>query len=162
MNFSVQAPDHVWVSDVTEFKLDNKKYYICVILDLYARKVIAYRISPKHSTQLITGTFKLAYATRHANEGLVFHSDRGAQYTSHSFRALLKTCHVNQSFSPAGKPRHNAVMFSNMKKEELYRTNCRSVGEFKKGVDGFIESPHSTLNNKTPNAYECLYYDRKN
>lgn len=57
--------------------------------------------------------------------------------------------------------------FNNMKNEELYRTNYRSVGEFKKGIDGFIESyntyrPHSTLNNKTPNAYERLFYDRKN
>lgn len=102
MNFSVKAPNQVWVSDVTYFKLDGKFQYICAIIDLYSRKVIAYKISQKHSTQLITATFKLAYAARKPEAGLIFHSDRGAQYLSHTFRRLLKTCHITQSFSPSG------------------------------------------------------------
>ena len=59
------------------------------------------------------------------------------------------------------------AFFSNMKKEELYRTNYRSVDEFKKGVEDYIklyntDRPHSTLDYKTPNTYERLFYDRKN
>lgn len=53
--------NHTWVSDVTCFKLNERYYYVCVILDLYSRMVIAYKISQKNSTQLITGTFKSAY-----------------------------------------------------------------------------------------------------
>lgn len=159
----------MWVSDVTCFKLENKFYYICIIVDLYSRKVIAYKISQKHSTQLITGTFKLAYADRKPDDDLIFHSDRATQYASYTFQRLLKTCHAKQSFSPSSKPCHNAVMesfFSSMKKEELYRTNYHSVGEFKERVKKYIdfyniERPHATLGYKTPNTYEHLFYERK-
>lgn len=168
MNFSVNAPNQVWVSDVTCFKVDNKFQYICVIIDLYSRKVIAHKISQKHSTQLITSTFKLAYAERKPEDKLIFHSDRGTQYTSHAFQKLLKTCRIKQSFSPSGRPHHNAVMesfFSSMKKEELYRTNYHSVDEFKERINKYIEfynieRPHVTLAYKTPNTYECSFYNR--
>ncbi len=169
MNFTVHAPNQVWVSDVTCFKLDDKFQYICVIIDLYSRRVIAYKISQKHSTQLIASTFKLAYAERKPEDGLIFHSDRGLQYTSHAFQKLLKTFHIKQSFSPSGRPHHNAVMesfFSSMKKEELYRTNYHSIGEFKQRIKRYIEfynieRPHATLGYKTPNTYERLFYERK-
>lgn len=111
MDFSANVPNEVWVSDVTFFKLDEKFYYICVILDLYPRKVIAYKISSKHSTQLITSPFELAYTSRQPQEGLVFHSDRGTQYISYTFQKLLKMLNIKQSFSPSGKPHHNAVIF---------------------------------------------------
>lgn len=169
MNFSVNSPNQVWVSDVTYFKLNGKFYYICAIIDLYSRKVIAHKISEKHSTQLISATFKQAYKDRQPDEGLTFHSDRGSQYTSHSFQSLLKTLRITQSFSPSGKPHHNAVMesfFSSMKKEELYRTNYRSASEFKKRVKAYIdfyniERPHATLGYKAPNTYEHFFSEKK-
>lgn len=153
MNFSVKAPNQVWVSDVTRFKLENMPQYICSIIDLYSRKVIAYKFSQKQSTQLITSAFRLAYAERKPKDGLIFHSDRGTQYASYSFQKLLKTCRVKQSFSPSGSPHHNAVMesfFSSMKKEELYRTNYHSINEFKGRIQKYIEfynteRPHATL-----------------
>ena len=164
MNFTTSALNQVWVSDTTCFKVENRVHYICAIVDLYSRKVIAHKISQKHSTQLITGTFRRAYANRNPGEGLIFHSDRGSQYTAYAFRRLLSSCNVEQSFSPTGKPCHNAVMesfFSSLKKEEIYRTNYRSVREFEKGIDRYIEfynteRPHATIEYKTPNAYESL------
>ena len=169
MNFSAKAPNQVWVSDTTYFKLNGKMHYICAILDLYSRKVIAYKISQKHSTQLITSTFRLAYADRRKDFGLIFHSDRGKQYTSFSFQKLLKSCQIEQSFSPTGKPCHNAVMesfFASIKKEELYRRNYHSIDEFKECVEKYIhfyntERPHATLDYKTPNAYESIYFSRQ-
>ena len=168
-NFSVKIPNEVWVSDMTYFKYNNQAYYICVILDLYSRMAIACKISKKQSTQLMTSTFREAYNKRNPSDGLIFHSDRGSQYTSYSFQKLLKDCNVMQSFSPSGKPYHNAVMesfFSSMKKEELYRTNYHSETEFKERVQKYIvfyntERPHSTLNYKTPTAYEYQYYEQR-
>ena len=106
MNFSAAAPNRIWVSDVTYFKLNGKMHYICAIVDLYSRKVVAHKISKKHTTQLITATFKIAYAERQPTNGLIFHSDRGAQYTAYRFQKLLKSCHIKQSFSPSGRPQH--------------------------------------------------------
>ena len=159
--------DHVWVSDTTCFKLNNLYYYICVIIDLYSRRVVAHSISPKHSTQLITRAFKSAFKIRQPGDGLIFHSDRGSQYTSYAFGKLLKACKAEHSFSPTGKPCHNAVMesfFSSMKKEKLYRTNYHSVNELMKHVGKYIEfynmeRPHAGLDYKTPNTYERLFYE---
>ncbi len=156
------------MSDVTYFRLNGTMYYICVILDLFARKVIAHKISRKHSTQLIAATFKQAYKERSPKEGLIFHSDQGQQYASCSFQNLLATLDINQSFSPSGSPHHNAVMesfFGSMKKEELYRRNYHSVDEFKNCVGKYLdfynnERPHTTLQYKTPNAYESSYFAR--
>ena len=166
--FNVSEPNKVWVSDTTCFKVKDKYYYICVIIDLLSRKVIAHRVSPKHSTYLITSTFKRAYEDRHCPEGLTFHSDQGVQYTSKAFRTLLRMNKVVQSFSRFGKPHDNAVaeaFFSALKKEELSRTNFQSEREFYKSVDDYMlfynnERPHRTLAYKTPEKFEQMYQEK--
>ena len=80
--FDPDAPNQVWVSDITYFKCNGKSYYICVIIDLYARKVIAYKAGKKNSTQLIKTTFRQAYENRQPSSSLIFHTDRGANYCS--------------------------------------------------------------------------------
>ena len=107
--FTADQPNQRWVSDVTCFKLRDHYFYICVIIDLFSRKVIAHKISKKNSTQLLTATFKMAHEERHPPSGLIFHSDRGAQYTSHRFQQLLHKYNTKQSFSQPGKPHDNAV-----------------------------------------------------
>ena len=167
--FDVAKPNSVWVSDTTYFKVKDRFLYTCVIIDLFSRKVVAHGVSFKHSSQLITSTFKKAIAARNPTPGLIFHSDRGAQYTSKTFARLLQQHNVSQSFSASGSPHDNAVaeaFFSSMKKEELYRTNYRSEREFRTGVDAYIqfynaERPHSTLAFKTPDKFErVITYER--
>ena len=133
--FHAGKPNQIWVSDVTCFKLEGHYLYICVILDLFSRKVISYKISKKNSTQLITSTFKMAWEQRSPEAGSIFHSDRGSQYTSHRFQQLLHERSVVQSFSNSGKPHDNAVaesFFASFKKEELYRKNYTSEADFKR------------------------------
>lgn len=168
--FHPDTPNSVWVSDITVFKFRDRYYYICAILDLFARKVIAYRISKKSSTQLVTFTFRQAYSERAPEPGLIFHSDRGSQYTSFSFEKLLQEKQVVQSFSRSGKPQDNAVMesfFSCLKKEELYRYRYSSESEFLKGIERYItfyneKRPHSSIHYKTPNAAEEAFYHNEN
>lgn len=156
--FHADKPNQIWVSDVACFKLGDHYLYTCVILDLFSRKVVAYKISKKNSTQLITSTFKVAWEQRSPGTGLIFHSDRGSQYTSHRFQQLLHERSVVQSFSSSGKPHDNAVaesFFATFKKEELYRKDYASEAEFRRGVDSYIEfyncrRPHRTLRNQTP------------
>lgn len=163
--FWADKPNQIWVSDVTCFKLENRYLYTCVILDLFSRKVIAYKISRKNSTQLITATFKIACELRKPEAGLIFHSDRGSQYTSHRFQQLLHEYACIQSFSNSGKPHDNAVaesFFASLKKEELYRKDYSSEMVFKQGVASYIEfyntaRPHRTLKNQTPCQVEALF-----
>ena len=88
--FDPKFPDRVWVSDVTYFKCNEKSYYICVIIDLYARKVIAHKIGKKNSTQLIKTTFKKAIEARNPSSSLIFHTDRGANYCSKTLNDYIK------------------------------------------------------------------------
>lgn len=107
--FQVNEPNRIWVSDVTCFKVKGRYLYVCVILDLFSRKVVAHRVSPKNSTYLITSTFRQAFQNRGASQQLMFHSDQGTQYTSKAFRKLLRMNKVVQSFSKSGRPHDNAV-----------------------------------------------------
>ena len=167
--FRVEAPNCVWVSDVTCFKINHKYHYVCAILDLFSRKVIAHRVSPKNSTYLVTSTFRQAFQSRNAPQSLIFHSDQGAQYTSKAFRKLLRMNKVVQSFSKSGQPHDNAVMesfFASMKREEIYRTQYKSEQQFMKSVTSSnkfynTQRPHSTLNYKTPDQFETIYESKK-
>lgn len=97
--FHVDKPNRVWVSDVTCFKVNGKYLYVCVILDLFSRKVVVYRVSPKNSTYLIASTFRLAFQIRNSPVGPTFRNDQGTQYTSKAFFRLLHMNKVVQSFS---------------------------------------------------------------
>ena len=70
-DFTVQAPNEVWVSDITYFHFNNKTYYLCAIIDLYARKVVAWKISERNSTHLTKGTLKMAIIDRAPAPGLI-------------------------------------------------------------------------------------------
>lgn len=147
--FTADKPNQIWVSDVTYFKLKETPFFICIILDLYARKVVAYGISKRNSTQLLTSTFRKAWSARAPGKGLIFHSDRGAQYTSYSFRKLLHDSGVNQSFSRPGVPHDNSVaesFFATLKKEFLYRTEFKSEAAFRLKLADYID----LYNNKRP------------
>ncbi|MFR9207458.1 MAG: IS3 family transposase [Lachnospiraceae bacterium] len=76
--FHVIDPNKVWVSDITTFKYRETYYYIAAIIDLFSRKVIAYKISKQNSTQVVTSAFRAVYRDRALEPGLIFHSDRGA------------------------------------------------------------------------------------
>ena len=130
-HFTVSRPNEVLVSDITYFFFHNQPIYTCVIIDLFARKVIAYKISKHNSTQLTTSTLKLAIENRHPTKSLLFHSDQGSNYTSGQFRKLLKSYSIQQSFSNPGTPYDNSVMesfFGEFKREE--RSGFPSASSF--------------------------------
>ncbi len=169
-NFTVNCPNEVWVSDVTYFKFNDITYYICVIIDLYARKVIAYNISNSNNTRLTKRTLKDAFESRKPDSKLLFHSDNGSNYTSKSFMKFVKELNITQSFSRPHIPYDNSVMesfFKTLKAEELYRTKYRSERDFKESVSKYItfynsQRPHSIIKYWTPNKWEAKYWDKNN
>lgn len=166
-DFSATEPNLRWVGDITECFILDKKFYICAILDLFSRKVVAYKISNKQTTQLTTATLKAAYANRGYPENLIFHSDQGCQYVSYAYQKLLHDLHITQSFSKPACPRNNSVMesfFSSLKKEEIYRIRYRSVKEFKESVQRYMEfynskRLHGTNAYKSPDEKERVYFE---
>ena len=166
-NFNPEAPNKVWVSDITYARVNEDIYSICVVIDLYARKVLSYAVSANGDTALVTETFQKAYNLRHPPEGIIFHSDQGTMYSAYSFRKKLRDLKVVQSFSNPGTPYDNAVaesFFSIMKREELSHNWYHSVEELENTVSDFIDffngyRPLQKLGNLTPNQYESLYWE---
>lgn len=156
------------MSDINYFICKDVKYYICVIIDLFARKVIAYTISKSNGTRLTKITLTKAYEERHPNEGLIFHSDRGTNYTARTFVDCCKAFGMMQSLSRKSTPYDNSVMeafFKTLKAEELYRNNYRSKREFREHVQAYIEfynskRPHQNNRYRTPSAMEESYFKR--
>ena len=75
-NFNQKASNLVWASDITYIKADGKWYYLCIVIDLYSRKIIAWHISANADVELVITAFQKAYKKRNAPYGLMFHSDR--------------------------------------------------------------------------------------
>ena len=165
-NFNQKAPNLVWVSDITYIKAGGKWYYLCIVMDLYSRKVVSWHISANADTMLVITAFRKAYEKRNAPFGLMFHSDRGTQYTAFTFRQLLDSLNVVQSFSKKGYPFDNACcecFFKNLKKEETDRKRYHSWRELQLSIFEYIEGfynskrPHISLGMLTPNEMEALY-----
>ncbi len=167
--FKTSRPNEIWVSDITYFKIKDYAVYLCVIIDIFSRMVVGYRVSRKCSTHLVTSTFKDAFHSRGNPEDLTFHSDRGGQYTSDTFFNLLQRCGVKRFFSRSGRPCDNAVaetFFATFKREEAYRRDYSSKADFRKSVAEYVlfyneQRPHQTLAYKSPVRFEELYGQEK-
>ena len=163
--FLQTAPNLVWVSDVTYVRVAKEFYAICVIIDLFSRKVLAYKIAKANTSELIMDTFSKAFEFRDRPDGLLFHSDQGTQYTSYKFRTFLRDLGVKQSFSYPGMPYDNAVaesFFSSMKVEELSHhfydvpdDLFRDVAEYTEFFNS--QRIHQKLGYKTPDQIEEMY-----
>lgn len=167
--FKQSEPNAAWVSDVTYIKVKDSTFYVCAVIDLFARKVISHNVADENSTKLIKSTFLDAFTKRNAPQSLMFHSDRGTQYTAYSFRKKLRELKVNQSFSNTACPYDNAVaesFFSSLKKEELSRRHFETIDDLQKSVKGYVEffnseRPHQSLGYLTPDTVEQRYWDMK-
>lgn len=166
--FNPLEPNLVWVSDITEVKIKSKPVYLCVIIDLFARKVIGYIISIKNNTRLTELTFKNALVTRYGTPPVMFHSDRGSNFTSYHFRQLIQKHHTTQSFSKPGYPYDNSPMesfFSQFKREtKQERDSICTIKAYRKLVKEYIDFYnefrfHMGIGLLSPNKKEELYYN---
>ena len=102
--FNPPAPNMVWVSDITFIRTAKGHCYLCVIIDLFARKVIAWAVSSSPSTKFVVEILLRAWKIRKNPKSVIFHSDRGSQYTSKLFRQLLDEIGFRQSLPAPGCP----------------------------------------------------------
>lgn len=158
-NFRVARPNQVWVSDITYIKVRNGWAYLCVIIDLYTRELIGYQLANHMRVSMVKQTLLKAIRKKKPNPGLIFHSDRGIQYASHSFRNLLKENKMTQSMSRKGNCYDNAPaesFFRTLKVEEIYRNQVQTFEQLNRSLFSYIEMfynsirRHSSLNMKSP------------
>ncbi len=165
-NFSASKPNEKWVSDITYIKVEKGFVYLAVIMDLFARKIIGWSLDTTMTNQLIMDAFTMAVASRKVEPGLILHSDRGVQYRSGEYQALLLNEGIRPSMSRKGNCWDNAAMesfFARFKVEALYAEDVSNKKEAYSCVFEYIElfyNSHrrlSSLGYKSPMAYENEY-----
>lgn len=120
--FNADAPNKVWTSDLLEFKIRGVSFYLCAIMDLFSRMIVAWRISSNRNGSLVISTFKDAFENRNEPLDIIFHTDQGSEFKTNEFMEMLEVLGVKQSFSYKGVPNDNAPIegfFSRLRSEEL-------------------------------------------
>ena len=129
---TVTGIDQLWVSDITYVRLQAEFVYLAVILDAYSRRVVGWALGRTLQAELAIAALQMALDARRPAPGLVHHSDRGVQYASLAYTALLKDQGIRISMSGKGNPYDNAQAESFMKTlkyEEVYRNEYRDFEE---------------------------------
>lgn len=165
--FNPPAPNQIWVSDITYIRIAGGFAYLCAVMDLFSRKIIAFRVHHKMDSSFVMQTLRQALDLRKPSNAVLFHSDRGSQYTCLRFRKFCDENQITQSFSKKGYPWDNSVMeafFKYAKQEEFSRRSFASIAEVKmaafKYIEGFYNSrrPHSANQMMTPNEREAKFH----
>lgn len=162
-DFKASAPNEKWVTDVTEFKVGNKKLYLSAIMDLYDNLIVGFSMSRNNNNELVHNTLNHAMKLYPKSQPLL-HSDRGFQYTSPSFKAKLTQKGLKQSMSRVGKCIDNGPIegFWGIIKSEMYYLNRFNNYEgLEKAIIDYIEFYNTKrlqkrLNSQTPMEYRFL------
>jgi transposase InsO family protein len=163
--FEANAPNRKWVADITYIPTDQGWLYLAVVLDLFSRRVIGWSMADTMCTLLVKDALEMAVTSRHPQAGLLHHSDRGSQYASAEYRAVLQTSETVASMSGAGNCYDNATMesfFGTLKCELIHDRHYRSQAEARQDIFEYIEvfyncqRRHSSLGYLSPAAYEEL------
>lgn len=155
--------DQLWVADITYIRLGTEFVYLAVILDAHSRRVIGWSLDRTLEDELTMAALRMALERRIPAPGLVHHSDRGIQYASQDYTALLKQREITISMSRKGNPYDNAACESFMKTlkyEEVHRQEYRDVAEARASITHFLERVynqkrlHSALGYRPPEEFE--------
>ena len=156
--------DRAWCSDITYVRTWEGWLYLCAILDVGSRRVVGWSIADHMRTELVSDALRMAVLSRRPRPGLIFHADRGSQYTSGDFRELLGSHGMRQSLAAPGQCWDNAVaesFWSTLKEELIYRYPWATRARARNATFEFIEvfynrqRLHSSLGYLSPAEYEA-------
>ncbi len=165
-DFDPLKPNQIWVSDLTYIRTRSGWLYLCVILDLFSRKVVGWSMDKQMKAPMFIKALDMAKENRLSNSSLIFHSDRGVQYASDAFRQRLSKYNMTQSMSRPGNCLDNAVaesFFHTLKVEEVYGQTYETRQEAKSCIFEYIEvfynrkRRHSYLGLESPQVFEDKY-----
>jgi putative transposase len=160
--FLVEQPNQAWVGDITYIRSDLGWSYLAAILDLFNKEVVGYAISRKPNTELVKRAMEQALLNRDYPQDLLFHSDRGCQYSSKSYQSYLEENGITSSMSRKGNPFDNACcesFFASLKKEWIYFRKFANMNLVESSVFEYIElfynrkRMHSALGYMSPKQY---------
>lgn len=161
--FEAEHPNKKWVADVTYIATGAGWMYLAAVMDLYSRRIVGWAMGAHQDETLVEQALAMAVTHRKPPEGLLHHSDRGCQYTSHAYQAFLKDHGIHVSMSRKGNCWDNAVMerfFGTLKRECTTRARFATHEEARTALFEYIECyynrvrKHSTLGYLSPVQFE--------
>lgn len=162
-DFTAAAPNTRWCGDITYVKTWEGWAYLATVIDLHSRKLIGWAVADHMRTDLVTDALDMALQRRRPAAGVIFHSDRGTQYTAGSFARYCADHQIRRSLGRTGICYDNAVsesFFATYKKELIHTRPWPSVTDLKEVSFDWIEDyynttrRHSTLGYLTPTEHE--------
>ena len=167
-NFTATAPNRKWVADITAIETQAGWLYLSGIVDIYSRRAIGYAMATRRDEALVETALEMALLGRRPQAGLVHHSDRGSQYTSWGYRAILESQGIVLSMSGKGDPYDNALMesfFATLKAECVECHDFQSIEQARACIFEYLavfynrQRLHSSLGYRSPMAFEHLPTD---
>jgi putative transposase len=164
-------PDRAWVADITYIWTTAGWVYLAAVMDLCSRKIIGWSVAQSLETNLVKEALQQAWTSRRPAGGLLHHSDRGVQYASSAFRALLASYQILPSMSAAGNCYDNAAMesfWSTLKSELIHEQTFHSLPQLRLTIFEYIEifynrkRLHSALGYQSPVDFEQQLNYKKN
>jgi putative transposase len=166
-DFTAEAPNQKWVTDITYLPTLQGWVYLAVVLDLFSRKIVGWSISESLATPLVADALRRAIeARRPVGSELLHHSDRGCQYTSDAYQHSLRTLGIECSMSRTGECYDNAVaerFFWSLKHEWTKHESFENLEAARLSVFKYVETfynpvrLHQTLGYKSPDQFEAVY-----
>jgi transposase InsO family protein len=162
-NFTAARLDQVWLTDITEHPTSEGKVYVCAIKDLCSNRIVGYSIDDRMTANLAVGALRSAIARRQPAGTVIVHSDRGGQFRSRSFRAVLTAAGLQGSMGRVASAGDNAAMesfHSLLQKNVLNQQRWRTHDELRYAVITWIEHTYNrrrrqrALGKLTPVEYE--------
>jgi putative transposase len=161
-NFNPVAPNQVWAGDITYLKTGEGWMYLAIVMDLYSRRIVGWYVSKRMTTDLICKAMMMAYNVRQPPAGLVFHSDRGSQYTSKRYQKLLANYRIRSSMGDVGACWDNAVVerfFGSLKHDWIFKIVQPTREYMRKDVAAYmryynLERLHTANGDQSPVNYE--------
>lgn len=158
-------PNQQWAGDVSYLRVNNQWLYLSVILDLYSRKVIGWGIGKNRTTELTLASLEMALRERRPELGLIFHSDKGAEYASHSFQNRLRSAGIRPSMN---RPKtlvdniHVESFFRTFKTEAFHSVQFEGEDHLRSMTRWYLnryyneKRMHTSLGFQSPNHYERI------
>ena len=140
-DFTTNAPNEVWVADVTYLPSVQGWSYLCAVTDLFSRRVVGFAVATHKRDELSVAAIKQAFALRNPPENLIVHSDRGSEFASHAFRGVLTDHKAMQSMSRKADCYDNAVaesFFASLEKDILMRNHFQTKQQAMRAAARYI------------------------
>lgn len=165
--FTVDAPNRLWVTDITEHPTSEGKVYCAAVMDAYSRLIVGWSIAEHMRTELVTDALGMAILRRRPeSDTTILHSDHGAQYTSWAFGQRLRSAGLLASMGTVGDCYDNSMMESfwgTMQLELLDTKHWQTRGELATAIFEWIEcwyNPkrrHSRIGMHSPATFDTLH-----